>query len=94
MFTTRSRTEFESRLGSSFCKENRKCFTLLAASNALVFAETRDSVPSSLSHMLTGIKNARMQIKKVWGDIVNLPNAHTALHLVEAADNYALATNV
>ena len=94
MFTTRSRTEFESRLGSSFCKEIRKCFTLLAASNALVFAETRDSVPSSLSHMLTAIKNARMQIKKVWGDIVKLPNAHTALHPVDAADNYALATNV
>jgi hypothetical protein len=94
MFTARSKEVFESRLGKAFCKEIRRCFTLLAASNALVLAEIRDSNSSTLIHMFKTIKSARMQMKKVWGDIMNIPNAHTGLHLVEAADNYGLASNV
>ena len=92
MFSKKSGIELTSRLGKSFCKEIRKCFTLLAASNALVFAEARGSDPSNLEHMANTIKSARKQIKKVWSTM-NIPNAHTGLHLVESADNYALATN-
>jgi hypothetical protein len=93
MFTSEACAAFEAKIGSRFCTEVRLAFIAVAASNVMVFAEERTNDMCSLKELDESVRTARRTLQEVFGDTFERPNTHAGLHLVDAADRFAVPKN-
>jgi hypothetical protein len=92
--TKESKLELIDAVGKNFCQEIRKGFILAAASSSAVFVEDRIPGPQSVRELTCAIKEARHHNERVWRSAFHRPNAHTGLHIPEAADLFGVPNNV